>query len=101
MPIAVQCPACKKNIKAAEMFAGKRGKCPGGESVLTIPAVDGEPAVPEPEPPAPTPEAPPDAIRSSVETIESYVRDIMQHYGQAEFEGHAQAKEVLAVYSAV
>lgn len=104
MPIVVQCQGCNKRIKAAEKYAGKRVKCPGCKSVLTIPAVggDGAPpqqAAPEPKPAASAPESPPNAIRKSVETLECYVRDIMKHYGQSEFEGHTQAKEVLAIYS--
>lgn len=46
MPIVVQCNSCKKKIKAAEKFAGKRVKCPGCQSVLAIPAAGGAAAAP-------------------------------------------------------
>jgi phage FluMu protein Com len=57
MPIVVQCNSCKKKIKAAEKFAGKRVKCPGCQSVLAIPSADGTAAAPaavKPTAPAPT-----------------------------------------------
>lgn len=67
MPIVVQCASCKKKIKAAEKFLGKRVKCPGCQHVLQIPAapVAAEPLAAEeipisqsPAPAAPPPPAP-------------------------------------------
>ena len=46
-----------------------------------------------------TPEAPPEKIQEAVETSERFVRAIMSHYGEAEFQGDTQAKQILTVYS--
>ena len=44
-------------------------------------------------------EAPPEKIRESVSTMSRYLRELMKHHGDSEFEGDSQAKEILAVYS--
>ncbi|HEY3965351.1 MAG TPA: PrsW family glutamic-type intramembrane protease [Planctomycetaceae bacterium] len=41
MPIRVHCSECDKPLKVAEKFAGKRIRCPGCQTVITLPpAVD-------------------------------------------------------------
>ena len=69
MPIPVRC-ACGKSLNAPDGLAGKRAKCPGCGSVISIPAAAGvKPAVPKPAP-APRPAgqttaAPPKAAKPS------------------------------------
>ncbi|EEF60060.1 Imm48 family immunity protein [Pedosphaera parvula] len=43
--------------------------------------------------------APPEHVSESVATMEQYLRGIIAHYGDARFQGDAQAREVLSVYS--
>jgi len=40
MPISVVCPSCQKTINAPDSAAGKQGKCPGCQTVISIPAVE-------------------------------------------------------------
>jgi hypothetical protein len=44
-------------------------------------------------------EAPGEVIRESRETMERYLADIRKQYGESEFDGETQAKQILAVYS--
>lgn len=53
MVMIVQCSSCKKKIKAAEKFAGKRVKCPGCQNLLSIPALAASPETPAPLTPTP------------------------------------------------
>lgn len=53
MPIEVVCNHCGKSLKAPESMAGKRAKCPGCSSVVTVPELEEEifdAEVIEPEP---------------------------------------------------
>ena len=38
MPISVQCPACKKKLKAKDQMAGKQVKCPSCGDLFVLPA---------------------------------------------------------------
>lgn len=49
MPISLSCPGCKKTLKVADNLAGKRAKCPGCQTPITIPSL----AAPQPAPPSP------------------------------------------------
>lgn len=46
-----------------------------------------------------SPGSPPERIKESITTIEEYLRGIMSHYGEANFQGETQAKQILSVYS--
>jgi Zn finger protein HypA/HybF involved in hydrogenase expression len=49
VPITIECPSCKKTLKAPDHFAGKRAKCPGCQIDITVPGGN----VPPPLPPTP------------------------------------------------
>ena len=38
MPISVRCPSCSKVLTVPDQYAGKRGKCPGCQQPVMIPA---------------------------------------------------------------
>jgi hypothetical protein len=40
VPISIQCPTCRKKLKARDDLAGKRVKCPGCGQPVLIPGVD-------------------------------------------------------------
>lgn len=68
MSIAFQCTNCGRTLRANPEMAGKRTKCPGCATILTIPSAEGasapaKPATPRPTAaaPAPTPAAAPAA----------------------------------------
>src|SRR5262249_35203230 len=44
MPIAVTCPACQKSFRVNAAHAGKKGRCPGCQNLLDIPAAPARPA---------------------------------------------------------
>ena len=46
MALKFTCPHCRKGIRVKEEFAGKKGKCPACQQVLTIPGVTRSPAAP-------------------------------------------------------
>jgi hypothetical protein len=57
MPISLVCPGCKKTLKVADTLAGKRAKCPGCQTPVTIPGL-GTPqpaAAPKAAPSTPAP----------------------------------------------
>ena len=39
MPISVQCPSCKKNLKVRLQAAGRSVKCPGCSTTIHVPKV--------------------------------------------------------------
>lgn len=43
-------------------------------------------------------EVPPEKISESVEALQRYARAIMNQYGESQFQGDTQAKQILAVY---
>ena len=47
----------------------------------------------------PKQEAPPETVSLAVQTSEKFARAIMAHYGQKEFDGDTQAKQVLTLYT--
>src|SRR5215831_16798987 len=56
MPIAFGCHQCGKQLQARDEFAGRRLKCPGCGTILTIPS--GAAAAPPPVAPQPPPDVP-------------------------------------------
>ncbi len=48
MPISFPCPGCKKTIKVADKLAGKRAKCPGCQTPITIPGLADSATTPAP-----------------------------------------------------
>ena len=46
----------------------------------------------------PKQEAPPEVISEALETMEKYATGIMAHYGEENFKGDTQAKQVLSLY---
>lgn len=58
--IKVECPSCGKNLNLPDKYAGKKGKCPGCQEMLTIPTAMENAAAAAPDPakarkPAPPP----------------------------------------------
>lgn len=49
MPISFACPGCKKTLRVADKLAGKRAKCPGCQTPVTIPNTS--PSTPASTPP--------------------------------------------------
>jgi hypothetical protein len=47
MPISFPCPGCKKTLKVADHLAGKKAKCPGCQTPLTIPMPAAPKATPQ------------------------------------------------------
>jgi hypothetical protein len=45
------------------------------------------------------PDAPPERVSESVAMMEQYLRGTMTHYGDANFQGDTQAKQILSVYA--
>lgn len=39
MPIAVECPACKRNLNVPDKYAGQRVKCPACTTAVPVPAM--------------------------------------------------------------
>ncbi len=67
--IKVRCAKCDKTLNVPDQFAGKKGKCPGCQAMLTIPAAAaGVPAV-APAPPKVRKAAPPVPVEE-VEEVE-------------------------------
>src|SRR5262245_14748728 len=64
MPISFGCHQCGKQLQARDEFRGRRLKCPGCGTILTIPG-GGAAATPAPPPPVPTlPEPQPEVKRA-------------------------------------
>ena len=61
MPITVACPSCRKALKAPDNAVGRKVKCPGCGTALTIPIPQNAPApfesLPVPTPATPNPRA--------------------------------------------
>lgn len=70
MPLSVQCTNCNKRLQVPDAMAGKRGKCPGCQTVLQIPATPGaasqqSAASRQKNPPATASKSPPTAAKSA------------------------------------
>ncbi len=52
MPIALSCHTCGKQLKAKDESAGKKIKCPGCATVLSVPALEEPAEAPPPPPPS-------------------------------------------------
>ena len=65
MAIELTCPACGQTLKLKEEAAGKRGRCPKCQAVITVPAGSAAQSTedhgprPEPAPPTPSSVTPP------------------------------------------
>jgi len=64
--IKVRCAKCGKTLNIPDQFAGKKGKCPGCQEMLIIPAASAEVSAAAPAPPKVRKPAPP----ASVEEVE-------------------------------
>ena len=67
--IKVRCAKCGKTLNIPDQFAGKKGKCPGCQEMLTIPAASAEVSAVAPAPPTARKPAPPAPVEE-VEEVE-------------------------------
>src|SRR3954465_1242813 len=53
MSITVHCPSCHRTFRVGDQFAGRRGRCPDCQAVVTVPDEELAPLDPLPDAPAP------------------------------------------------
>src|SRR4051812_35271124 len=55
MSITVHCPSCHRTFRVGDQFAGRRGRCPDCQAVVTVPDEELARLDPLPDEPAPAP----------------------------------------------
>ncbi len=68
--IKVRCAKCGKTLNIPDQFAGKKGKCPGCQEMLTIPAASAGVSAVAPAPPKTRKSAPPAPVEEVEEAQE-------------------------------
>ncbi len=89
--IKVRCAKCGKTLNIPDQFAGKKGKCPGCQEMLTIPAASAEVSAVAPAPPRVRKPAPP----APVEEVEE-VEEAQEVEAEAAEEVEAEEEERIA-----